>query len=352
MAKFAVGVTRDFGPGGETAGLIDKYLADCLGTIPGLGYEFLGEYKHVVSPDQVDDYDVVISDSPMWTAASFEGVTRLAGVAFWGAGYHDYIDVGAATAADVAVCNTRTAVKRPVAESALCFLLALSKNLLIKDRLTREGRFGPDERREHTGQLVYDRVVGCVGFGNTGSEFVRLVSQFGPSHILVSDPYADRDRAAQAGVELVDLPSLLQEADYVVVMAPLTDETVGMIGSAQLQLMKPSAYLINVARGKIIDQQALTRALQDGWIRGAALDVFEKEPPPSDDPILRLDNVIVTAHCITWTEEMYHDNTVENSRSVLEIFRGVPPASVVNGDVLGRPGFQKKLAAYAARKGS
>jgi D-3-phosphoglycerate dehydrogenase len=125
-----------------------------------------------------------------------------------------------------------------------------------------------------------------------------------------------------------------------------------MIGREQLRMMKKGAFLINVARGRIVDQAALVLALEERWIRGAALDVFEEEPPPADDPILRLENVIVTAHCISWTEEMYRDNTAENSQSVLEIYRGIPPAQAVNPDVLRRPGFLEKLARHAARIGT
>lgn len=352
MTMFKVGITKDFGPGGELEGYIDRPLAEFLGSVPGLRYDYLAEYRAVVSPDQVDDFDFVITDSPIWTEASFQGLQRLAGVGFWGAGYHDYIDARAATEADVVITNTRRAVRRPVAESALAFLLALSKNMLIKDRLTRQGGFGAEERREHTGVLVYQRVVGCIGFGNTGTEFVRLVSQFDPERILVTDPATSPEKAAEAGVELVGLPQLLRESDFVVIMAPLTDETMGMIGREQLRLMKKSAYLVNVARGRIVDQAALARALEERWIRGAALDVFEEEPPPPEDPILRLENVIVTAHCISWTEEMYRDNTAENSQSVLEIYRGLPPAQAVNQQVLRRPGFLDKLARHAARIGA
>lgn len=345
--KFKVGVTRDFGPGGELEGLLDSALAELLDPVPNITFEFLDEYKPVVSADQVEGFDVVITGEPVWTAESFRGLSRLSGVAFWGAGFND-IDVKAATEADVIVSITTPAVRRPVAESAVGFMLALSKNMVVKDRLTRDGRLGPDERMKHTGILIHDRVIGCVGFGNVGQEFVRLAKAFEPSRVLVTDPHVSRERAAAAGVEVVDLASLLRESDFVVVMCPLTEQTRGMLGRDQFHSMKRSAFLINVGRGKIVKQAELEEALREGWIKGAALDVFEKEPPDSADPILKLDNVIVTAHCITWTEEMYRDNGVQDCLAALSVFHGTPPAYVANREVLERPRLQEKLAAYAA----
>jgi len=346
VAPFRVGLTKDFAPGGRLEGVLDRELVQMLDGVPDLSYEFLTEYKPVVSADQVSDFDFVITGPSLWTEGSFRGLTRLAGVAYWGVGY-DNIDVAAATESDVIVSITTPAVRRPMAESALAFMLALSKNMLIKDRLTREGR--SDKKAQYNGILIRDRVVGCIGLGNIGADFVRLLKPLDPVRILVADPYLNRERAVDAGVELVDLAGLLRDSDFVVVLCPLNDETNGMLGSEQFRLMKKSAFLINVARGKIIKQAELTRALQEGWIKGAALDVFEDEPPDPEDPILKLDNVIVTAHCIGWTEEAFRDNSVEDCRAAVSIYHGVPPAYTVNPAVLDRPRFREKLAAYAER---
>lgn len=346
MEPFKVGLTRDFGPRGELEGKLDSGLGQMLEGVPGLTYEYLSEYKPVVTADQVRDFDAVITGEPLWTADSFHGATRLTGVAYYGVGY-DGIDIAAATDANVIVSIAKPAVRRPMAESALAFMLALSKNMLIKDRLARADGF--EQRTRHIGVLIRDRVVGCIGMGNVGADFVRMVKPLDPGRVLVFDPYLDAEKAAEAGVELVELATLLHDADFVVVMCPLNDETRGMLGADQLRLMKKSAFLINVSRGKIIRQAELTRALQEGWIKGAALDVFETEPPDPDDPLLSLENVILAAHCIGFTDELLHDLTVEDCRAALNIFHGRAPDYTVNLAVLAKPELQAKLARYEAR---
>jgi D-3-phosphoglycerate dehydrogenase len=344
MTPFRVGLTRDFAPGGLLAGIADRAVAEVLEGVPNIEVAFLDEYKEVVTPDQILDFDGVITGEPLWPAESFRGVERLAGVAYWGVGYND-IDVAAATNADVMVSITTPAVRRPMAETFITFMLALSKNLLIKDRLTREDR--ADEKTGYNGILLRGRTIGLVGVGNIGSDLVPLLRPFEPARLLAFDPYLAPERAAELGVELVDLETLLRQSDFVNVMCPLNDETRHMMGEAQFRMMKPTAYFINAARGGIVDQPALVRALREGWIKGAGLDVFEKEPPPPDEPLLTMDNVIVAAHCLGWTEELFHDNSVEDCKAMLKISQGRPPDYVVNPAVLERPGLQAKLRRFA-----
>jgi phosphoglycerate dehydrogenase-like enzyme len=264
-------------------------------------------------------------------------------------GYND-IDVEAATNANVMVSITTPAVRRPMAESILTFMLALSKNLLIKDRLTREDRSA--EKTQYNGILLRDRTIGLIGVGNIGSDLVALLGPFQPKQLVAVDPYLSPERAAALGIELADLETVLRESDFVSVMCPLNDETRHMLGEKQFRMMKPSAYFINAARGAIVDQPALVRALDEGWIKGAGLDVFEQEPPPADDPLLKMDNVIVAAHCLGWTEELFHANSVEDCKAMLNISQGRPPDYVVNPAVLDRPGLQAKLQRFAERGAS
>jgi phosphoglycerate dehydrogenase-like enzyme len=147
-------------------------------------------------------------------------------------------------------------------------------------------------------------------------------------------------------VQLADLHTILRESDYLLVNCALTPETRGLIGAREFDLIKPEAVLVNTARGPIIQQQALIEALESGRIRGAALDVFEKEPLESDSPLLRMDNVILTSHSIAWTVELFRDMGRMDCEGALAVARGEAPLHVVNRDVLGRPGFRAKLEAY------
>jgi len=177
---------------------------------------------------------------------------------------------------------------------------------------------------------------------------VRLLRPLGPAQFLAFDPYAKLERAKELGVELTDLDDLLRRSDYVLVNCALTPETRGLIGQRQFGLMKPSAVIVNTARGPIIDQKALIDALQGGHIRGAALDVFEAEPLPVDSPLVKLDNVILSSHSIAWTRELFRDMGRADCEGALAVRRGERPPDVVNKDVLERPGFLKKLESYRA----
>jgi D-3-phosphoglycerate dehydrogenase len=254
------------------------------------------------------------------------------------------IDVNACTANDVALCITPEGVRRPMAEAEMAMLLALSKRLTAKDRALRGGVW----RGEGVGLgvCIHNRVVGTIGLGNIGSEFMRLVRPFGPRRILACDPYAATAAAQASGAEMVDLDTLLRESDFVVVNCLLNKQTHHLLGARELGLMKPTAHLVNCARGGIVDPQALYQALAGRRIAGAALDVFEPEPPDPVDPLLRLDNVIVAPHAIAWTEEIVRDNAIADCEACLAVFRGEVPKHIVNREVVGRRGFLTKLARY------
>ncbi len=336
-----VGLTRDFLR--EDGTLAFDIGLDALGGHPEIAWEFLTENAPEVGSGDVRGYDALLVLAPKVTARTLEGADRLAIVARFGVGY-DSVDVDACTRHGVALTITPDGVRRPVAVSAITYLLALSHKLLIKDRLTRDGRWA--EKRDHMGMGLAGRVLGIIGLGNIGREVCRLVRPF-DVRIVAHDPYVSRETAAAAGAELVGLEDLLGTADFVCICAALTDESRHLIDAGRLALMKPTAFLINVARGPIVDQTALTRALQEGRILGAGLDVFEQEPPDPKDPLFKLDNVIVTPHAICWTDQCFSAIGRSAWTAVLDVAAGRAPTYVVNRDVLSHPRFQERLRAYA-----
>jgi phosphoglycerate dehydrogenase-like enzyme len=332
---FRIGITRDFlAPDGRISfGDIGLSLLD----VPGVTWDFLAESSSELRPDQIEGYDGLLVLGPKVSANTLKGNSRLAVIARFGVGY-DNIDVPACTANGVALSITPDGVKRPVAVSAITFLLALSHKLLVKDRLTREGRWA--EKLNHMGMGVTGRTLGVIGVGNIGREILHLAKPFDMRH-LGYDPFLT---TAPDGVELVSLDRLLSESDFVVVCCSLSKETHHLLNAVRLKLMKRTAYLINVARGPIIDQAALTLALQERRIAGAGLDVFDPEPISPDDPLLKLDNVILAPHAICWTDECFGNNGRSACRSLLAVANGKSPEFVVNREVLTSPAFLKKIA--------
>jgi D-3-phosphoglycerate dehydrogenase len=215
-------------------------------------------------------------------------------------------------------------------------MLALAQKLLVKDKLTRAGRWA--EKLDHIGMGLTGRTLGAIGIGNIGAEVFRLAAPFGMRH-LAHDPYATPERARELGVELCDLDTLLRQSDFVSVMCPLEPRTRGMIGARELGLMKPSAYLINTARGPIVQEKALTEALVARQIAGAGLDVFEVEPTPADNPLLELDNVIVTPHGLCFTDECLTGLARSAFSAAAALARGTVPRYIVNPDALAHPAF-------------
>lgn len=349
-AGFRVGFSADFC--GDDASMVFPDIGlSLLDAVPGVTREFLREYFPEYAPAQLSGYDVLISLKPRVTARSLEGISRLCAIGRCGVGY-DNVDLSACTERGVAVYITPGGVVRPVAESILLMVLALSHRLLTKDRMVRQGRWAESTHR--LGREPRDRVVGTIGMGNIASEAIRLLRALDVGRFLAFDPYASAERADELGVELVPLDELLRASDYVLVNCPLTPETRGLIGKAQLALMKRDAVLINTARGPIVDESALIEALEGGRIAGAALDVFEREPLDSASPLTAMDNVILTSHSIAWSEELFRDMGRIDCQGALAIHRGEIPAHVVNPKVLDNRLFLDKLdrhrAAYEARE--
>jgi len=345
MSCFRIGVTPDFTRSDGEPVWWDPQLA-ALAAEPNVEVEFLPAGGRVLTPEQIAPYDAVVTWGAEYAPESFAGGERLTQIARLGVGY-DQVDLVAATAHDVLVTVTVGAASRPVAEGALTLILALAHQVGQKERLVRSGRW--KDRDYFIGIELRDRVVGTIGFGNIARELFRLLASFGLRRMLACDPYARSEDAAALGVELLPLDELLRESDVVSIHSSLSEETRGLIGARELRLMKPSAFLVNTARGPIIREADLIAALRDGVIRGAALDVFAQEPIASDNPLLEMENVLLCPHGIAWTEELFRDYFAVLISQVNAVRRGDVPEHVVNRDVLDRRTFRAKLAAYRRR---
>ena len=217
-----------------------------------------------------------------------------------GAGY-DTVDVPACTEAGVLVLNQSGGNRQSVAEHVLAMLLALSKRIIETDRIMRR-KEGMD-RNAFLGTESHGKTIGIVGLGNVGSRVAELCRGVLDMRVLAYDPYLSAEEMERRGAEKVELDVLLSHADFVSINCPLTEETRGMIGARQFALMRRSALFITTSRGCIHDEDALHEALRAGKIAGAGLDVWAKEPPPTDHPLLQLDNVLVSPHMAGVTRE-------------------------------------------------
>ena len=345
---FRVALSGDFRKEDGSPTYPDFDLAP-LKNAPGVEMAFL-EPQNPIRAEQLEDFDALILLAHRFARESVPKSGRLAVVARFGVGY-DTVDVPACTEAGIALVITPDGVRRPVAVSILTLMLALTGKLMVKDRLTREAAAGFAKRSDHMGIGLVGRTLGSIGIGNIGAELFRLAK---PLHMnfIAHDPYADRAAAAELGIELVSLEDVFRRADIVSVNCPLTAETKHLVNAERIALMKPTAYLINTARGPIVDQRALTRALQARTIAGAGLDVLEREPPEPDDPILKLDNVILAPHALCWTDQCFAGNGAADVKAVLEVQHGREPRGVVNRAVLKSERWRKRLADFRARFGN
>jgi phosphoglycerate dehydrogenase-like enzyme len=342
--SFRVGTTPDWAE--WTGDSLITTLAEILGPLPGLEHEFMPDRSGGAVPQVLDRYDAVIAFGYPFPGESLVGIQRLACIARWGVGFN-WIDVDSCTNSSVAVALSPNAVRRPLAEGILALIFALTKNLRGYDRQIRSGRW-----RENLppGMCVQGRTLGSVGLGNIAGEMFRMASGIGFGRLLAFDPYVPRERAAQLGVGLVSLETLLRESDFVAINAPLNRETEGLIGSRELSLMKPTAYLINTSRGAVVDEPALLAALEHHRIAGAGLDVFAREPMPAGHPFYEFDNVILTPHSVGWTEELIRDLNTETCCNIRAVYEGRMPEHLANPSVASRPAMQAKLAVHRVNR--
>jgi D-3-phosphoglycerate dehydrogenase len=344
---FRVALSGDFKKADGSPTYPDFDLAPLINA-PGVEVEFL-ESESPLRAEQLEDVDALILLIHRFAKESVPKSGRLAVVARFGVGY-DTVDVDACTEAGIALVITPDGVRRPVAVSIITFMLALTGKLMVKDKLTREADAGFARRSEHMGVGLVGRTLGSLGIGNIGAEMFRMAKPFDMTFIA-HDPFADKAVAAELGIELVGLEDLFRRSDIVSISCPLTAETRHIVNAERLALMKPTAYLINTARGPIVDQKALTEALQQGRIAGAGLDVLEQEPPDPDDPILKLDNVILAPHALCWTDQCFAGNGAADVKAVLDIQHGREPRGVLNRAVLATDTWKQRLETYRSRFG-
>jgi len=274
---------------------------------------------------RIGEYDaLIIRSATKATADVIKAAKQLKVIGRAGVGV-DNIDLEAATRQGVLVINTPTSNTVSAAEHTLTLMLALSRNVLPAGISLKNSEW---KRSRFTGVELYSKVLGVVGLGKIGTEVVRRAQAFGMKTIAF-DPYVTPDAAEKLGIRLVKRDELFKQADYISLHSPLTPETYHSISDEEFSLMKPTCRLINCARGGIIDENALYRALKQREIAGAALDVFEVEPPVGN-PLLTLDNLLATPHLGASTAEAQEQVAVEIAQEVINALHGLPVKNAVN----------------------
>ncbi len=292
-------------------------------------------YSEAELAEACRDADVVLaSHLETISPAVLEAATRLrlVIVPFIGT---DKIDIPAASRLGILVANSPTAENFvAVAEATVGVILMLLKRIKHNEAKLRRGEWA---KREDRGDFLFGKTVGLIGLGRIGTHVSRRLAGW-DVRLIAADPYVSADRAAKLGVTLVDLPTLLAESDIVSLHCTLTEETRNLIGEKELRRMKPTALLINTARGEVVDEEAVARALAENWIAAAAVDAFVKEPLPADHPYRTIDpeRLILTPHNIAHSEAGRQANLRLALEQILGVGRGEAPAHAVNPDAVAR----------------
>lgn len=266
--------------------------------------------------------DGIITGSHPYTRRVISAADKLKIISRTGAGF-DTIDLEAATERGIIITTTPDANSESVAELAMGLMLSVARCIPQGDRKIRRGGWSP-----HIGVELYQKTLGIVGLGKIGKRLAKRARGFDMT-ILAYDLYQDEAFAAEYGVTYLPLDELLSRADFVSIHSPLTPETSGLIGEPELKLMKPTAYLVNTARGPIVHELSLIKALGAGWIAGAGLDVFSQEPP-TNNPLLSIENVVLGPHVAASTEEALYRMGRGAAENVVNVFEGKQPLGVVN----------------------
>lgn len=274
----------------------------------------------------IPDIDGYIAGLDEIDASVIERSNRLRVIARYGVGI-DNVDLEAATYKGIIVTNTPGANSVAVAELAIGLILALARLICLANQAIRSG-----EWPRYNGTGLRGNTAGLIGLGSIGREVAVRLQAFG-CRVLAADPFLSPEQASSSGASLVPLSRLLEESDFVSLHAPLLESTVNMVDKAFLNTMKPGAFLINTARGELVDEAALLEALESGRLRGAALDCFRQEPPSMDHPLLKLPQVILTPHSGSHTDDAVNQMGRMAVESCLAALRGNRPPNVVNPQV-------------------
>jgi phosphoglycerate dehydrogenase-like enzyme len=346
MDKLRVAFTSIFfRPDGSLA--FPGYDISALRSMPNVEIKVLGPAK-ILQAEAIADVDILVTSTgeTKINRTSLGPDGRLTLIARAGAGYDD-VDIVACTASHIAVAIATEAVRRPTAVAALTLILAVATRLIPKHLITRNGPRDWERREDFLSMDLAGKTLGLVGLGSIGSELARLAAPL-DMRIIAHDPAISAEAAAAVGARLVGFEALLREADIVSLHVPLSAATYHLMGAERLALMKPTALLINTSRGPVIDQAALTQCLKAGRIAGAGLDVTEKEPPDEDDPILGLDNVVLSGHALNWTDTLAARLAETNIRVIRALMEQRDPPGVVNAEVLRSPQWRRRLLRLGA----
>jgi len=280
--------------------------------------------------DIVPYYDGIIVGMDEVTEKVIYSSNKLKVIAKHGIGL-DNIDLNAATKHGVIVTFVPQENAESVADFTFCLILALARKIINAHLSTIKGEWSP---LKFVGKEIYGKTLGIIGLGSIGLRVAKRAKGF-DMRILCTTAHPEKHKkeAEIYGIEFVNLETLLKESDIITIHVPLTPETKGMIGSKELSLMKKDALLINTARGPIIDEKALIEALKEKKIAGAALDVFEKEPPDKDNPLFKLENVIVAPHMASYTIEALSRVDLTLAQDLVKALKGEKPKYIANPQV-------------------
>jgi D-3-phosphoglycerate dehydrogenase len=283
------------------------------------------------------DADAIILQYAPITGRVLDGLPRCRVAVRYGVGV-DTVDLAAATERGVMIANVPDYCIEEVSDHAIAMLLSLWRGVAAYDRAIRGGTWSTTARPPMP--RLAGRVLGVIGVGRIGAQTARKATGLG-MQVVGYDPYLS---SLPAGILKVTLDALLQQADAVSLHLPLTPESWHLINEATLRKMKPTALLVNTARGGIVETAALIRALQEGWIAGAALDVLEQEPVPRDSALLSLPNVILNPHASWYSDQSVPELKRKTAEIAVAVLRGQRPASVVNPDVYASPALRTRQA--------
>lgn len=275
------------------------------------------------------DADGIINQRVSITREIIKSLNKCKVIARYGVGV-DNIDVNAATEYGIIVANVPDYCVDEVSTHAIALILDCARGIVLFNRKVKEKRWGFSLAKPLF--RIQGKTLGIFGLGRIGSAVAKKSIGFGLK-IIACDPYVSK---VNNRIKMVDFPQLLSESDFISINASLTDETWHAFKENELKAMKKTAYLINTARGSIVDEKALYKALREGWIAGAGLDVLEKEPPDWNNPLLKLDNVIFTPHSAFYSEESYIELKTRTAKAVLSVLNGKLPETIINPQVLNR----------------
>lgn len=276
------------------------------------------------------DADGIINRTAPMTRRVIESLEKCKVISRYGVGV-DNVDVQACTDHGIILANVPDYCLCEVADHAFALILTCARKTAFHDRRVRAGEW--DIASADPVYRLTGKTLGLLGLGHIAQTLVQRVGGFG-FRTIAFDPYIPSSVAEDLGVQLVALPTLLKESDFVSVHAPLTDETRHIVAEAELRMMKPTAVLVNTSRGPLVSQDALVKALTEGWLAAAGIDVYEQEPPAADCPLKQLDNVVLTDHAGWYSEEAVVELQTKCARQVALVLAGKWPEYVVNKDVM------------------